>query len=62
MEKVVQKRRGRPLIGDKALIRQELLIHPDVKEAAATEAAASGRTIAEVYRAWIDAGRKRRGR
>lgn len=50
---------GRPKLYD-ALERVQVLVLADQHEAAKSEAAKRGVSISEVYRDWIDKGRKRK--
>lgn len=58
MAKQETTRPGRPLKYGEPLVRIQVLVRPDQRKAAEKEATKRGVSVSEVYRDWIDAGRK----
>jgi len=57
MKTTAQRKPGRPLLGTERMTPVQIMLSPDIREAAAHEAVRSGRTLSEVYRDWFEMGR-----
>jgi hypothetical protein len=58
MKATEQKRPGRPLIGDERMQVAQIMVPPSLRRAAEKQANETGQSMSDVYREWMEKGRK----